>query len=82
MIEDNSNLKIVDASSREQELKDMEILQKILEGRINLVELDEFTKRRIIKTCNKRLCEMKNKVENIKNKTKRLQEILHKVEKI
>ena len=84
MIDETSDFKIetIDVSSREQELKDMETLQKIIEGQVKITELDEFTKRRIIKICNDRLDVMKAKVENRKKEILRLEEILHKVKRI
>jgi len=84
MIDENYDLKLklVDASSKEQNLKDMEILEKILEGEITIEKMDEFSKKRIIKICNERLKVMNAKVENMKNRTERLKDLLVKVEKI
>ena len=84
MIDSTSNFKIdtIDSSSKEQELKDFGILQKILNEEISIAELDDFTRRRIIKICNNRLEVMKARVESRKKGTERLEELLHKAEKL
>ena len=84
MIDSTSNFKIdtIDSSSKEQELKDFGILQKILNEEISIAELDDFTRRRIIKICNNRLEVMKARVESRKKETERLEELLHKAEKL
>lgn len=84
MINEDSKvqIKLSDASSKEQSLKDFENIQKIVEGELGLSELDEFSKRRMITICQKRLEVIKAKVEEKKREADKLEDLLYKVKKL
>lgn len=64
-----------------QKLKDFEILKQIIEGSVNIEDLDENLKYRLLDLCDNRLVEVNQKIKETEKKIEKAEEILEKRKK-
>lgn len=57
-------------------MNDFEILKKIVEGKIDIREIDSETKQRLIKMCKQRLEQVEKKIEEKNEQIRKLEEII------
>lgn len=60
-------------------LDDMEILKDILNGKIQIKDLDDDLKARLINLCNKRTEEVNKKIEDKKKEIEQIRKVLKKL---
>ena len=64
-----------------QKLKDFEILKQILNGSVNIEDLDEDLKYRLLDLCNNRLIDVNKKIKETEKKIEKAEAILEKRKK-
>lgn len=62
-----------------QSLSDVEILKELVEERKNIRDIDSETKKRLIELCNNRTKEVREKIEERKERTRNMEQFLIKV---
>ena len=62
-------------------MKDFEILKQIIEGSVNIEDLDENLKYRLLDLCDNRLVEVNKKIKETEKKIEKAEEILEKRKK-
>lgn len=58
------------------EIDDFELLKKLMEGKIDISEIDNESKKRLISICNNRLDGVKKQIRNKKNEIKQMEDLL------
>lgn len=74
---DNKNLEL-----EKQKLCDFEILRNVVQGSVNIKDLDKDLKLRLIDICNNRLIEVNKKIEDTNNDINRMKKIIDKKNKM
>ena len=67
---------------KEDILNDFEVLKEVVNGNIKVDELDSDMKKRIILMCKKRLNEVNTEIKQIRESTKKINELVYELKKI
>lgn len=72
----------VSVASKQIPLDDFEVLKEIMNGNIKIEELDSDLKKRLILMCKKRLNEVNTEIEQIRENTRKINELVLEFKKI
>lgn len=79
IVKEKNEKQEVQKESVKSPIDDMETLRKILSNEIQIKDLDNDTKRRLIALCNKRELEIKEKIKETKEKITTAERIMQKL---